>query len=68
MSQDPHVLDMLGDDLKAAVLEARTRLADDSIMAEIFAGLVLIYRGDPVAVIAQGLGHDEACAQLAALA
>ena len=44
------VLDMLGPELKEAVLAARVRLADDTIMARIARGLVYVQRGDPLEV------------------
>lgn len=72
---------MLGDDFKAAILDARARTGDASIMINIGAnpagegepypsdfipGLASIHRGGHDTVF--GLSHDEALAQLAALA
>jgi hypothetical protein len=70
-------LDMLGGDLRDAILSARTRLSDSSVMARIgevegggappgfVPGLVSVHReGHPTVY---GLGHDEAVAHLLAL-
>lgn len=39
------ILDMLGADLKAAILGARDRTSDDTIAAHINAGAVIVSRG-----------------------
>jgi hypothetical protein len=60
-------LDMLGEDLKAAVLDARTRTADGTIMARIAVGLVSVERGTPAAVLEDGLSLADGVAYLGAL-
>lgn len=65
MTTDPLVLDMLGDDIKDAVLAAQTRLSDTTIMARCSAGLWLVERAG--VDVATGLTHDAALAELAGL-
>lgn len=72
------VLDMLGPELKAAVLGARERLADDTVMARIAKGLVYVERGDPLelfhaieeegVVVAGALSYEDAITFLGGLA
>ena len=65
MTTDPFVLDMLGDDMKDAVLTAQTRCTDTSIMARCSAGLWLVERGG--VTIVDDLSHDDALTHLAGL-
>lgn len=65
MSTDPHVLDMLGDTLRDTVTAARTRLADDTVMAGCTEGLWLVERaGEPIET---GLTYDACVAAVEAL-
>lgn len=72
---DEVLLDMLGADLGGALLDARTRLADDTIMVRIGGpdpeapqpGKAHVERGEPAAVIASGMTPAAAVAYLDAL-
>ena len=59
-------LDMLGEDLKAAVLAARARTKDSSVMARVSETMVTVERGNPL-VASDPMHHDDAIAHLVAL-
>lgn len=65
MTTNPMILDMLGDELKSAVMDAQTRLADDTIIARCEAGLWLVERA--AVSVATGLTYDAAVAAVVAL-
>lgn len=58
MSTNPVILDMLGDELKDAVIAAQARLSDETIIARCAAGLWLTEREGET--IDEGLSY-EAC-------
>lgn len=60
------ILDMLGDKLKSAVIEARSRTGDATIMARVSAGAVLVERGAPLKHTAP-MTDDDAVTHLSAL-
>lgn len=64
--QDRIFLEMLGEDIRAAILAARARLADETILIRIDRGLCSVERGG--AVVAEGIGPDDVPAALAGLA
>ena len=64
--QDFVFLDMLGEELKAAILAARARLGDETILVRIDRGLCSIERGG--VEVAKCIGPDDAPAALEALA
>lgn len=74
-SAEMFVLDMLGDNLRDAVIKARDRLEDETIMARIGGHnpaqpqleLVHVERGDPAEILEDGMTPEDAVAFLAAL-
>lgn len=60
------ILDMLGDELKALVLAARSRTGDATIMASCTAGLWSIERAD--GTVATGLAYEDLLTQIEGLA
>jgi len=66
MTTNPIVLDMLGDELRDAVVAAQARLHDDTIIARCEAGLWLVERAG--ATVEAGLSYEACVAGVAALA
>jgi hypothetical protein len=74
-SQENFMLDMLGDELRDAVIEARDRLEDETIVVRIGGhdmsnptpGLVHVERGDPAEVLESAMTVEEAMAFLEGL-
>jgi len=62
MPISPLILDMLSENLKDAVVDAQTRLADDTIMARVNIGLVDIEVSG--VIVAPGLSEEDAIDEL----
>lgn len=65
MTTNPIILDMLGDELKDAVLAAQARLSDDTIIARCEAGLWLTERAD--VTVDEGLSYEACVTAIGAL-
>ena len=62
MPISPLILDMLSESLKDAVVDAQTRLADDTIMARVNIGLVDIEVSG--VIVTPGLSEEDAIDEL----
>lgn len=65
MTTNPLILDMLGDGLRDAVVQAQTRLGDDTVMARCENGVWLVERGG--AELVTGLTYADAITHVAGL-
>jgi hypothetical protein len=59
-------LEMLGEDISAAIVSARARLGDATIMVRINMGLASVERAG--ALVVEGLGPDDVAAHLETMA